>query len=86
MGPQYTRTPSAGMTMGPMPSVDPALGMANAINPFGAYPAISQQELIALNQQYMHDRQRMHHARGMFRLAASDGCCADIFCRLYLRA
>jgi hypothetical protein len=82
MGPQHARAPSAGMAMGPGPSMDPALGMATASNPFGANPAISQQELTALGQQYLSDRQRMYHARGRSRLTASDGRCADILSRL----
>jgi hypothetical protein len=60
------------MAMGPGPSMDPALGMANASNTFGGNPAISQQELIALGQQYLSDRQRMYHARGRSQLTASD--------------
>jgi hypothetical protein len=81
MGAQYTRMPSAGMAMGPGPSMDPALGIENASNPFGVDPPISHQELMALGQQYLSDRQRMYHARGRSQLTASNSCYADILYR-----
>jgi hypothetical protein len=63
-------------------NINTTLSMGSASNPFGANTAISQQELVALGQQYLSDRQRMYHARGRSRLTASDGCCADILSRL----